>query len=793
MVNVATVACDLCGLGVRHPIDGDDGRRFCCAACVEVDRLLSAAPVQTDSPTGAETETVSLTLAGMWCSSCSWAIEETLGRSRGVGDVEVSFVRRQAMVTYDPTVTGPTRLKRSVRRLGYRAWLPEDRVKDEEDALYYRMLISSVFTMNVMMISLSLYASRWLGWWDSPGQADIRSFLEIILLVGALPVVLLLGLPILKAGLISLARGRPNIHTLIAIGAFSAFGLSVRNLITGVDRLYFDTATVLLLLVTFGHWLELRARKRGTEAVDRLWEQMPETATVLTEDGEHVVSPDDVPLGSRVLVRPGERFPVDGIVAVGTGDVDKSLLTGESLPDLTAPGAEVYAGTVSLDAAFEVVTSAVGSLTAAGRVGRLLHDALWQRSAVHRLADRIAAFVVPAAVLIGAATFTFWSWRSGFETGLLNGLAVLLIACPCALGIATPLTAWLAVGRAAENGVIARSFDAIDRLAAVRAVAFDKTGTLTKRPLRLESVLAIGRPEDEVLSLAKAVEARSEHPIAAAITEATSLQPSRADDFVVHPGAGVTGTVAGMPVAVGSLKLLRSLDVELGSTTEDAAGDMERRGSAVVAVAAAGAVAGLIELAERARDDAGPVLRTLRADEIDVAVLTGDSKAAGHRWSAALGVPVTADLTPADKTEAIARLAQPVAMVGDGINDAPSLAAASVGVSVSDAADVARSAADVVIVRDDLLAVPWVIRLSRTAMRKVRQNLAWAFGYNVVGVVLAAAGYLPPVIAAGLMVLSSVVVTTNASALRRFPDVAHERAHQRANEPAGGPADERHG
>lgn len=773
MVNVATVACDLCGLDARYPIEGDDGRRFCCQACVEVDRLLSTAPDPNPASSG-DTESVTLSLSGMWCSSCSWAIEETLERSPGVDEAEVSFVRREARVSYDPAVTEPTRLKRSVRRLGYRAWVPGDTIKDEEDSLYYRMLIGLVLTMQVMMISLSIYAARWLGWWEAPGRDDIQSFLEIILLVGALPVVLLLGLPILKAGLMSLARGRPNIHTLIAIGALSAFGLSVRNLWVGVDRLYFDTATVLLLLVTFGHWLELRARKRGTEAVDRLWEEIPNSATVLSDSGSRVVSSDEVPLGARVLVRPGEKFPVDGVVATGAGDVDKGLLTGESLPEQTEPGDEVYAGTVSVDAAFEVVTSKVGPATAAGQIGRLLHDALWQRSSVNRLADRIAAMVVPAAVLIGLATFVFWSWRSGYETGLLNGLAVLLIACPCALGIATPLTTWLAVGRAADNGAIARSFDAIERLATVRTVAFDKTGTLTRRPLRVAGVLSRELPAERVLSLAAGVETRSSHPIAEAIAEAAGTPPNQVADFVVHPGSGVSGTIDGGTVAVGNQALMDLIAAEADSELLARAEQMQARGSAVVYVAAAGVVAGLIELAERMRDDVTPSIGSLHDAGVEVTVLTGDTETAGERWREALGVPVAAGMTPAGKAEAIARLSGPVAMVGDGINDAPSLAAADVGISVNEAADVARSAAEVVVLRDDLRTIPWLVDLSRTAMSKVRQNLAWAFGYNVAGVVLASAGYLPPVVAAGLMVLSSVLVTANASGLRRFPDLAED-------------------
>ena len=362
--------------------------------------------------------------------------------------------------------------------------------------------------------------------------------------------------------------------------------------------------------------------------MDRLWEQIPDTANVLGEHGEAVVASDEVPLGSKVLVRPGERFPVDGVVATGRGDVDKSLLTGESLPEVTSPGDEVYAGTISVDAAFEVVTAAVGPSTAAGQIGKLLHDALWQRSSVNRLADRIAAFVVPAAVLIGLGTFAFWWWQSGYETGLLNGLAVLLIACPCALGIATPLTTWLAVGKAADNGVIARGFDAVERLESVRTVAFDKTGTLTKRPLRVESVVAFGVMERRVLELAAAAETRSEHPIAEAIAEEAGSPTLPVAEFIVYPGAGVGGVVDDVPVLVGNRALLDLSGVGLSPDVKVVADEMEQRGSAVVHVAADGRVVGLVELAERMRDDVVPTLESLATGGTEVAILTGDTAVA---------------------------------------------------------------------------------------------------------------------------------------------------------------------
>ncbi len=774
MVRATVVVCELCGLDVRSPVEGEEGRFFCCSACQEVDRLLRTQPIvasEDDVPIE-NTTTVGLELSGMWCASCSWAIEETLLRTPGVQSADVSFVSGEARVDFDDRVTSPARLKRRVRRLGYRASLPEDKSRDEENSVYYRLLIGAVFTMNVMMISLSLYAARWLNWWAASGREHIQGFLEIILLVGSIPVLVILGIPILKAGMVSLARGRPNIHTLIAIGSLSAFGLSVRNLIVGSDRLYFDTATVLLLLVTFGHWLELRARKKGTEAVDKLWRQIPEQATLVTRDGLVEVAVEDVSPGDRVLVKAGDRFPVDGVVATGSGDVDKSLLTGESLPEKTVPGDEAFAGTVSIDGGFELIASAVGADTAAGEIGRLLHDALWQRSPTSRLADKVAGYVVPAAVALALLTFLFWANRSGTEDALLNGLAVLLIACPCALGIATPLTTWLAVGKAADNGVIPRSFSAVENAAQVDHVAFDKTGTLTSRTFEIRAFECEGAPEDELLRLAASVEQRSEHPVGVAIVEAAGSDIELCDDFQVYPASGVGGVVEGLQVHVGNETLMRDESIVISGHLLEVASEWRRQGDLPVFVARDGTALGLIGLGENVRLDIAETFTRLVDQGVEVSILTGDSVEAGDRWREALGVAVTADLAPAEKSESVNRSGPSVAMVGDGINDAPSMASALVGISVSDASDVARSAADVVIVSDSLESVPWFLGLSRATMRKVRQNLTWAFGYNIVGMALAALGYLPPVVAAALMVTSSVVVTANSSRLRKYPPVA---------------------
>jgi len=717
------------------------------------------------------TAVVNLSLGGMWCPSCAWLIGETLRRTPGVQDAEVSFIQREARVTFDPERTSPQQCLRRVRRLGYRAWLPGDPPFDEEDALLQRLLIGGVLAMHVMLISLFIYVREWMGW-ATPDTAWLTHFFQLVLLMAAIPLIFFLGIPILRAGLASLLRGHPNMHTLIAIGAFSAFGLSLRNMFIGQDRVYFDTASMLLYLVTIGHWLEVQAQKAGSHAVERLWKRLPQEATWLTAGGEKIVPADQVPKGGRVRVRPGERFPVDGIIAVGEGDVDESLLTGESKPVSRRTGEKVLAGTVSLDGAFEVVTTAVGGETVAGQIGRLLHQALWQRSPIERQADRLAAWMVPAAVTIAGATLAYWTAAAGLETGLLHALAVLLIACPCALGIATPLTLWLALGRASETGVLLRNTAALERLAGVRHIFFDKTGTLTRRPFRLQAVAANGQGEQTFLAQVAAVEQSSEHPLAQAVVNAAreqGLALPPVSDFRAWPGQGVSGALADTTLWIGNRRLMAEQGLDVPAGLAATAETWQEQGLCVVYAGGGGRVTGLLGLGEEVRPEAADVVQDLRDMGLEVAALTGDGAVAGARWQRMLGIPVYAEQRPEEKVARLREVEGPVAMVGDGINDGPALAAATVGLAISDGTDVARAAAEVILLEDDLRAVPRIITLARLTMRRVRQNLAWAFVYNLVGLGLAVTGHLQPVIAAAAMVASSLVVTGNALRLRRTP------------------------
>jgi heavy metal translocating P-type ATPase len=623
-----------------------------------------------------------------------------------------------------------------------------------------------------MIVGGSIYARELLGW-ASPETQWLVDFFQVMMLVTSLPVLILLGLPILRAGFASLVRGQPNIHTLITLGTFSAFVLSVRNLLAGTGGQYFDTATMLIFLISIGRWLEMQAHKSSSNAVARLLEQIPDTATIVTVAGDKDVPVRDLRAGQRLRVRPGEKFPVDGLVALGTGDVDESLLTGEPRPVTHRAGDAVRAGTLSLDGSFEIIATAVGDSTTAGQISRLLHEALWNRSPLERLADKLSAWMTPIALGLAAMAFFFWNHRSGLEDGLLVALSVLLIACPCALGLATPLTLWLSLCRAAESGVILRSTSAWERLTKVERMFFDKTGTLTKLPVRVMEILtAQDTPGEEFLQIVASVERESEHPLARAIVNyADGVEFLKPDRFRALPGLGVTAELNDADVIIGNQRLVELEAMQISADLQQHEAAMREAGLMVVFAGWGGQVRGLVGLGEQVREEARDVLHQLQSRGLDLGVLTGDEASAGQRWQEALGITVKAGLRPDEK---MSHLTGNTAMIGDGINDAPALAASTIGLAMNCGADVARTTADVVLMRDDLRVVPWLFDLSRTTMRRVRENLGWAFIYNVIGIGLAMAGLMQPLWAALAMVMSSIFVTANAMRMNKYPLLSEE-------------------
>ena len=708
-------------------------------------------------------------------------------------DAETSFIQGQTSITFDTSITNPKRLKRRVRSLGYQAALPDEKPHDEEESFYTRLLIGSVMVLHDMIVGTGIYLREIMGW-ATPESQPLVDFFQVMMLITSLPVLILLGLPILRAGMASLLRGQPNIHTLITIGTFSAFALSVRNLIAGHGGLYFDTATMLIFLISIGRWLEMQAHKSSNAAVKKLLEQMPDTATVVTNESDREVNVAELKPGMRIRVRPGEKFPVDGLIATGEGDVDESLLTGEPKPVTRLSGDAVQAGTLSLDGNFEIIATAVGDATAAGQVSRLLHEALWNRSPLERMADKLSAWMTPIALGLAAVAFLIWSNRSGVEQGLLVALSVLLIACPCALGLATPLTLWLSLGRAAESGVIMRSTSALERLAKVERMFFDKTGTLTKLPMKMKYIFTsksakvakennkeergknlgeFGGSQKDFIQIVASIENESEHPLAKAIVEfakASQVELIKPDSFKAIPGMGVVAQLLfanyQLRVVIGNERLIANEDLEISESIKQQAETMREAGQVVVFAGWDGQVQGLVGLSETVREEARDVLKQLHSRGLTLGILTGDEETAGRRWQETLGIEVRAGLSPDAK---MAHLAENTAMVGDGINDAPALAAATIGLAMNHGTDVARTAADIVLMRDDLRIIPWLYDLSQATMRRVKENLGWAFIYNIIGVGLAMAGLMRPVWAALAMVTSSIFVTANAMRMNKHP------------------------
>ncbi len=780
------VTCSLCGLTSLHPLTNDRGDVFCCPSCKEVSALLEESPAKpTILANEADAENITLTLSGMWCSSCAWLVSEQLKRTKGVMDAEVSFIQQQANLTFDSAITNPKLLKKRVRSLGYQAALPNEKPHDEEESFFTRLLIGGVMVLHDLIVGTGIYAREVLGW-VTPESQPLVDFFQVMMLVTSIPVLLLLGLPILRAGFASLLRGQPNIHTLITIGTFSAFGLSVYHLIVGHGGLYFDTATMLIFLVSIGRWLEMQAHASSNKAVMKLLEQIPNTANVVTSEMDKTVKVADLKPGMRVRIRPGERFPVDGLIAIGEGDVDESLLTGEPKPVSHHEGDAVKAGTINLDGSFEVIATAVGESTTAGQIGRLLHEALWARSPLERLVDKLSTWMTPIALALATIAFLVWNYVSGIETGLLVALSVLLIACPCALGLATPLTLWLSLERAAESGAILRSTAALERLAKVDKVFFDKTGTLSQLPMKVHEIKE--ENGNNFLQIVASVENESEHPLAKAIVEfakTKNIELIKPASFKALPALGVIGTLsrsgrsltsADMPalenadyaecITIGSARLMSAEGLEMPQNIHQQAEAWKEAGLVVVYAGWAGKVRGIVGLGETVRAEAKGVIVELQSRGLNLGVLTGDEAGAGKRWQSALGIPVQAALTPDEKMN---RLAENAAMVGDGINDGPALAAATVGLAMNHGTDVARTAADIVLMRDDLNLIPWLIDLSRESMKRVRQNLGWAVIYNLVGVILAMAGLLQPVFSAFAMIASSIFVTSNAMRMNKFP------------------------
>ena len=764
--------------------------------------LRALADAVEDAGYGVRTQKASLAIGGMTCAACVSHVESALTGVEGVADASVNLATERASVEYVPGLTGISDLRYAVEDSGYSITAvggdeSDDALATGDTAALKRKFVFSLAVSAGIMALMAV-----------PGLADRLPFdVDLLLLALATPVQFWAGRQFYVSAWSAAKHLTSNMNTLIVIGTSAAYLYSAAVTLFGQATFfegqstgtYFETSAAIIGLVLLGRFLESRAKRRTSNAILTLIRLQPRSARVI-RNGQYVDTPiDDIVVGDLILVRPGEKLPVDGVVEEGTSTVDESMLTGESAPIEKCQGSEVYGATLNGSGSLTFRATRVGRDTMLAGIIRMVEEAQGSRAPIQRLADLVSAYFVPAVVGVSAVVFLVWlafGPEPGYAAAVLTAVAVLIIACPCAMGLATPTAVVVGIGKGAEHGVLIRSAESLELAHRADVVVLDKTGTLTTGRPSVTDVHAPDFGTDALLSLASAVERRSEHPLAAAIIESADergLDIPQARDFSAVPGSGAIATTGGVHVVVGNRRLMLEQDISLGDL-EAVAQRMSSSGGTPVYVAVDGEVKGLISVADKLRPESRVAVEELQADGIEVVMLTGDNSATAGAVAAEAGIDrVVAEVLPADKAEQVKTLqaeGKTVAMVGDGINDAPALVQADVGIAIGTGADVAIEAADVALVGGDLRSVPVVMRLSRATMRVIRQNLFWAFAYNVALIPIAAGvlypvfagsgvpevlrpvlgeyGFLNPILAAGAMAISSLSVVSNSLRLKRF-------------------------
>ena len=735
-------------------------------------------------------ERLELPIEGMTCSSCAGRVEKSLNKLEGV-EATVNFATERATVSFDPERVAPEALVEAVEGVGYSAALPA--ADDEEDAapaadptagLRQRLLLSAAFSLPVLLLSMI-----------EPLQFRNWQWLSLLL---ATPVVLWGGWPFHKAAWQNLRHGAATMDTLISLGTLAALGWSLFALFIldagtpgmtmpfeliserggGAEEIYLEVAAVVTTFILAGRYFEARAKRRAGAALEALLDLGAKDVAVLDADGsERRVAVEELAAGDRFVVRPGEKVATDGVVESGSSAVDQSLVTGESVPVEVGPGEEIIGATINVGGRLVVRATRVGEDTALAQIARLVTAAQSGKAPVQRLADRVSGIFVPIVIALAVGTLGFWLGNGADATfAFTAAVAVLIIACPCALGLATPTALLVGTGRGAQLGLLIKGPEVLESTRQIDTVVLDKTGTVTSGEMTVAAVHAApGAEEREVLRLAGAVEDASEHPIAAAIAARAREDAERlpaVEEFANQAGLGVQGVVEGHAVIVGRASFLADWAMHLPAELDPAQREAEAQGQTAIAVGWDGEVRGLIVVADTVKPSSREAIAQLRELELEPVLLTGDNEATAKAVAAEVGIEETiAEVLPAEKAAVVDRLqseGRTVAMVGDGVNDAPALAQADLGLAIGTGTDVAIEASDITLVSGDPRAVGDAIRLSRRTLGTIKGNLFWAFAYNVAALPLAAAGFLNPLIAGAAMAFSSVFVVTNSLRLRGF-------------------------
>ncbi len=731
-------------------------------------------------------QTVDLGIGGMTCASCVGRVERALKKVSGVQDVSVNLALERAHVTLSADGAAPAAdmeavLRRAVRNAGYepRTTAEQEAGEAASESPWAGFTPVAVGLVLSLPLVLPMFGDLLGKHWMLPPWAQFLL---------AAPVQFILGARFYKAGWHALKALSGNMDLLVAIGTSAGFGLSLWLWFTAhpghVPHLYFEASAVVITLVLLGKWLEARAKRQTTAAIRALHALRPDVAHLIGRDGEVDVPIAEVMAGDRLVVRPGERIPVDGVVAEGHTQVDESMLTGEPLPVAREVGAALTGGSINGDGRIVMQVSAVGAETVLARIIRLVEDAQAAKAPIQRLVDKVSSIFVPAVLVIALGTFIGWMWWGvGLETSLIRAVAVLVIACPCALGLATPAAIMAGTGVAARHGILIKDAQALEIAHRVDTVAFDKTGTLTVGQPRLTAFhVEPSADEPAILAAVASVQSGSEHPLARAVVRAAGergIAIPEPEGVRAVPGRGTEGEVVSKSYLIGSMRWMQELGVSLGDLEAQAA-QLQEQGATVSAVAerrtSGLAAVALLAFGDEPKPGALQALADLRAKGVRCVMISGDNRGAAHAMARRLGLDpdkgeVMAEVLPGEKAAAVFELKKGghvVAMVGDGVNDAPALAAADVGMAMGNGTDVAMHAAGITLMRGDPMLVAAALDVSHRTVRKIRQNLFWAFAYNVAGIPLAALGYLSPVVAGAAMALSSVSVMTNALLLKRW-------------------------
>lgn len=716
---------------------------------------------------GASGKNAQFTILGMDCASCAIRNERTLKKVPGVVSASVNFATRRASVEYSPDLVNEEALRAAVAKAGYRTMKGDLKEHRAEEAATLRRAASDaiwsaalalpvfVFAMGEMELSSSLWIQSVLTTWN----------------------VLWFGRRF-HLGMIRQARNfAANMDTLVSVGTLAALGFSAYLMLTGGAMVYFESASVITALILTGKYLEEKSRGQASEAVQHLLELGAKQARLFVFDGsDRMVPIEDVKIGDMLLVKPGEKIPLDGTVLQGDSSVDESMLTGESLPVGKHPGDRAYGATVNQNGMLIVEVDRIGGDTVLSQIVRLVEEAQGRKAPIQDLADRVSAVFVPAVIVISAITFAGWYYSvSDVGAALTAAISVLVIACPCALGLATPTAVMVGTGTGARHGILIKNGEALARAEGIDAVMFDKTGTLTEGKMRVTDVTPCAElTADQILHIAASLEAYSSHPLAKAVVgaaKAKGIELSRTSDFNTMPGKGIVGKIDGKDVAVGSGNVdgADTADVQ----TLSAADVLEHQGKTVIRVVSEGKVVGLIAIADTPKEDAASAIAALGRKGVATYMVTGDNHGTAMAVAEMVGIPhtrVLSEVLPEQKAVEVEKLQKQgykVAFIGDGINDAPALVQADLGIAVGTGTDVAIEAGGIVLVKGNPSRVAEALMLSKKTFRVIRQNLFWAFFYNVAAIPLAAFGLLTPMIASGAMALSSVSVIANSLRIRK--------------------------